>query len=235
MKADSDISIADTQIAIEFLFKDYEIIKDLYVKASELIQSIFNFYLTIASASIAAFLVIFQASAPQLPNLIIALGFILFLIVVGTVYQTAIASRYAEQTHYANAIEEVRSVISRKIADQEIPIIPMFAESKAYSSPRNNNIFSKITHWENRYYWLFPIGIFQLFMSLVTSISIAAIFWLPIFYFPEKQYSIASNFVMSGIIFWVSLFIQSFYAQAVAKHYVELNKLQYIAFDKTVH
>lgn len=95
-----------TEGALDFLLKEYDILKDFYTQSESAVQSLFNFYLTILSAIIGAVILVLQNNTYA--NITIVIGLLIFSIIIGIFYQSGIVDKHADQMRYAKAINEVR-------------------------------------------------------------------------------------------------------------------------------
>ncbi|MEQ8677735.1 MAG: hypothetical protein RLP44_04005 [Aggregatilineales bacterium] len=149
-----------TEKAEAFYTQEIDRFLSLYADAQGTVQSIFNFYLTFATAIIGGVFFILQS---DLDNLALAIsGLLLLAALIGSVYLSAISGRYAQSARYAYIVDELRRYI---IAHGSYPTPPAYSSLIA-----RENVPDTGTMW---YEWLFPTGTYQMFIALMNSGALA--------------------------------------------------------------
>ena len=150
------------------LMSEADRLQTLYLDARGGVQSVFNFYMTFITAITGGVLFAFQlpADANPIRTTLTLIILLFFAALVGSVYIGAISARYANAERFAKALDSVRRSILQQTGTPVPSIYDDFMQPPTYTST---------TAW---YLWLVPTGTYQLFMSLVNSVSLAVIVWL---------------------------------------------------------
>jgi hypothetical protein len=153
--------------AIDFLKDECNRLQTLYLQMQDSAQSIFNFYLTLASTIVGALIVLLQASTlDAIQTRLIIMGLLAFSTIVGTVYLSAMSGRYAHLARYSYAIDEIRKYLIQRL---KIPVPEVYREfmQSEKVTPKNS--------WRKRLgllIWLFPTGTYAMFIAIVSSLSL---------------------------------------------------------------
>ncbi|GAB4525295.1 MAG: hypothetical protein OHK0046_40980 [Anaerolineae bacterium] len=131
----------------------------LYNQAQANAQSVFNFYLTFVSAVLGALVVIFQANEALPVGLVSVV--LLFTVLVGSVYLSALSGRYAQSARYAFALDAIRRYL---IDTQGLRVPPL------YDAFLQKPLVRARTGW---LYYLVPTGTYQMFMAFINSFALA--------------------------------------------------------------
>lgn len=146
--------------SVTFLTQECDRLLSLYSEAQSNTQSVFNFYLTFLTTVVGAVVIIIQTgSGIRTPLLIMVLLF--FAALVGSVYLSAIAFRYARSKRSAEAVDEIRTYL---IHQQNLQLPEIYAYLK--EPPAQPKAV-------NRIMWLFPSGTYQMFIAFVNSAALS--------------------------------------------------------------
>lgn len=196
-----------TKQSFEFLLQEYIVLKDLYSQSELAAQGLFNFYLTIISAIIGAIILVLQTGTTSTVGIIA--GLLIFSIIIGIFYQAGIINRYADQTRYAKAIRELRVYLVNHLPDTVAPLyVVPFRVKTTHAVPQ-----SAIEIWEEKMWWLFPVGTHQLFIAFINSVCLSALLWL----LPSIAQAISPSLleisIASFLAFWCSIIAHDSYAK----------------------
>lgn len=148
--------------AVAFLTQECDRFLSLYTQAQDTIQSIFNFYLTFATAVIGGLFFVLQS---DIENRLLTVSAALFLsALIGSVYLSAISGRYAQSSRYAYIVDELRRYLI-----ETLKVTPPRAYASLLTVDNNPN------RREAWYAWLFPTGTYQMFIALLNSGALASI------------------------------------------------------------
>jgi len=149
-----------------FITQECDRLLMLYNEAQSNVQSVFNFYLTFLTTVVGGVVVIVQTGggSPVRTQLIITL-LLIFAALVGSVYLSAIAFRYARSKRYAIAVDALRIFLIR----QDNLRVPSIYSTLTAQPP-------EIRRKVNPLIWLLPSGTYQMFIALINSafLSISA-------------------------------------------------------------
>lgn len=163
--------------ALEILLKEYDALRELFSQAETSVQSIFNFYLTLASTIGGAIVVIWQVTRPDNAegvhnSLLITAGLLVFVSMIGAVYLSSITGRYAHMDRYAKGIDELRRFLIGYTGETRPAIYRDFMRQADRSHlARQDRAVRAIL-------WLSPTGTYQLFVAAVNSLSLGGAVWL---------------------------------------------------------
>jgi hypothetical protein len=220
-----------SEAALGFLYKEYDILKDLYVQAEQTAQSIFNFYLTLITTITGAIVILMQISEKNLLNStqtqVTVSGMLLFTAMVGSVYLSSITGRYAHMARYARGMDQIRRFLIREL---HVPLPPVY---RNFLKPvqRKHLALPGLLHqaW-NWLTWLFPTGTYQLFIAVFNSLSLSL--GVGMFLFAGGALDQHSTRGVSAaamiIIFGLTFVISNVYSQLTKR--VLLNRLN-VQFD----
>jgi hypothetical protein len=186
--------------SVNFLKDECDRLLSLYNEAQSNIQSVFNFYLTFLTTVTGGVVLIVQIGGGQPARtqlMVIALLF--FAAIVGSVYLSAIAFRYARAKRYAEAVDQIRAYLMQ---GQNLTLPAMYDALQTVQFERQIG----------RGMWLFPTGTYQMFIAFVNSAALGIIAVL-------IGISGAQNFGVSIfaalLIFVVTQIVYNVYAQLI--------------------
>ncbi|MFN8376068.1 MAG: hypothetical protein U0694_24735 [Anaerolineae bacterium] len=190
--------------AVDFLKDECNRLQALYSQAQDNAQNIFNFYLTFISTIVGALIVLLQVSGfNSLQSKISVAGLLFFAAVVGTVYLSAISGRYAHLTRYAYAIDELRRYLIRRL---QIPMPAIYDSFLSEDTPVKKSV-QRSDKW---YVWLVPMGTYTMFISIISSLSLAMFTWVVL----SLGDISAEYFVFAGmLVFLLTLTIYNAYSR----------------------
>src|SRR5687767_9391945 len=115
----------DDDDALEIVMKEYDALRELYSSAEASAQSMFNFYLTLLSSIVGGVVLIFQLGSDDLRSTSFTLSALLFFATaIGSVYLSAVTSRYGHMARYARAIDALRLVLLQRSKRLLPPAVP---------------------------------------------------------------------------------------------------------------
>ena len=171
----SDVSLSAA------LLKEYDGLLNLYTHTENSTNSIFNFYVTLLTTITGAIIVLIQISQPSRDNLLWTISALLVLLILfGVIAQDFLIYKDAELAYFTTAINSVKDHLFKKFPEAQSQV---FFLSSPYSHLRvivnplqsNRTLMGRI---EKRLWWMLPLGLPQLFISLMNSFALTAIFAL---------------------------------------------------------
>jgi hypothetical protein len=163
-----------SELEVEFLKSEYDVLLELYTHTEDTLYSVFNFYLTLLSAIIGAIVVLFQLDIARtlsiFPTLAILLGFVVLL---GIITQDAVVNKNADIAHYTYAMNALKTYLLRDSPDIRRRVFYQDNILTPVSPIRSST--SALERWQQRLWWMTPLGTHQLFVSLMNSLSLAVI------------------------------------------------------------
>jgi hypothetical protein len=204
----------------QILLQEYNSLVSLYTHAENTLFSIFNFYVTILTTITGAVLIIFQlnkneVSDPFLPALIL-LGFI---VMIGLITQDALIHKNADLAHYALAQNSLKSYVLGKYPEVQGHIFYLWD-----LHTRVNPLKVKPTADEkiDRYlWWMLPIGMQQLFVTLMSSFALVAIVVVITLVYGRSQRSLAEIALTLVMVLALSFVTHCAYANIKFRQYVQ--------------
>lgn len=158
----------------ELLIQEYGNLVELYMHTENSLFSIFNFYITLLTTLIGATIVLWQVLAPKQGNIHgTALALLVFIILLGLITQDALTHKNSDLVHFALAINAAKAALTEEQHDLRQH---MFFLENIHA--RVNSLSHPLTLDEqvNKYlWWMLPLGVQQLFVSMVSSLALAAI------------------------------------------------------------
>jgi hypothetical protein len=164
-----------TDAAQEFLYKEYDTLRELFSQAEQGAQNIFNFYLTLTTTVIGAVVLLAQyaASNPTVATTtqLTLSALLFFAVAVGSAYLSSLSGRYAHMARYAQAMDELRRYL---IDTLHVPTPPIYIEfMKPDKEPKG--ALPRFLKWT---LWFYPTGTYQFFVSALNSLSLSIATWL---------------------------------------------------------
>ncbi len=158
---------------VAFLTQEMDRLLGLYSQAQANIQSVFNFYLTFITAVVGGVIVVVQLSpqtaADVVGSRLTLVGLLFFAAIVGSVYLSALAGRYAHAQRFAHAVDSIRYYL---ITHLQIDVPPVYSRFVQEHRVQPAEVPMK---W---YLWLFPTGTYQMFIAIINSAALAAMTWI---------------------------------------------------------
>ena len=218
-----------SETALAFLYKEYDILKDLYIQAEQTKQSIFNFYLTLITTITGGIVILMQVTEKNALNPIqsqvTVSGMLFFATVIGSVYLSSITSRYAHIARYTYGMDQIRQFLMDRL---NVPLPPVYQNFSARARK------SRQTGWAwsaTRFFrWLFPTGTYVLFIAAYNSLSLALGVGLLLQAGGVIEHDFMRGALIVALIFGLSFLINNIYSQLIREHmFTQLN----IQFDST--
>jgi hypothetical protein len=177
----------------EVLQLEYEQLNQWARHGEEAAHRIFNFYVSLLTAVLGAFLLITQLLSGSLQTVLLVGSAVCgLLVIVGVTFLDALVCQYIRNVHYRIGIEKLRASFRRnpEIADvlSELSMVTLEADaetvyhalfprrkrSRAVRSQRT----SQLTQTAKRLVTLpFPVSTQQIFLSMITSLLLGALVW----------------------------------------------------------
>lgn len=198
----SPVSPALDDRSITLLTQECDRMLTLYNATQAGAQSVFNFYLTFVTAVVAG--LIFLGGDAGANPLTIA-GVLLFSAMVGTVYLSALAGRYAHAARYAGAVDALRHALFEQVT---AGMPPQYRDFTAFVNG------SGMAPQTSVLAWLFPHGTYTLFISVINSFAMAAMA-----YIASVDFGVPDGRALIGavVIVAVVLTIQNAYVRLVVE------------------
>ncbi len=160
---------------VEILKTEYTSLLGLYTHTENAISSIFNFYLTLLSAITGAMIVLAQINNA---NITVALpsisGLLAFSILIGIITQDSIVNKNIDLANYALGINLLKYRLLHKWPE-ELAYVFYLNNFWAKVDPLPSSKSHTSDRIHKRWWWLFPLGTHQLFISVINSMALAAL------------------------------------------------------------
>jgi hypothetical protein len=179
-KQDNSPELSEISLSAALL-KEYDGLLNLYTHTENSINSIFNFYVTLLTTLTGAIIVLMQISNLSQGNLSWTISALLVLLILfGVITQDFLIYKDAELAYFTMAINSVKESLFKNFPEAQSQI---FFLSSPYSHIRVDvsplqlrpTLLGKI---EKIFWWMWPLGMPQLFVSLMNSLALTAIFIL---------------------------------------------------------
>ena len=187
---------------LDILMREADRLQTLYLDARGAVQSVFNFYLTFASAVIGAIALLLQLGTDATLLLVIVL---FFAVLVGSVYTGALSARYATAARYAYALDEVRRAI---LQQTRTPLPDVYGHFMQVTSSDDRGV-----RW---YEWVIPTGTYQMFMAVINGASLTLLLWL---IGTAVAVPLLSLMIGMVVMFFVTLTIFNIYSRWVMQRF----------------
>lgn len=207
-------SAALDESALEFLYKEYDALRDLFTQAENSAQNIFNFYLTLVTTVVGAIVLIVQVTPADPASIarsqFTVSGLLVFATGIGAAYLSSLTGRYAHLARYAQGIDELRRHL---IGHLKVPLPPIYTRFMAAGdSPAPAAAGRRLPAW---LYWLFPTGTYQLFVAVINSLSLAAGLWLFLSAAGVAQSELVRSLAAAAVVFVLSFETYNVYSHVV--------------------
>jgi len=178
--------VVASQQLTNILLQEYTNLVSLYTHSENTLFSIFNFYVTLLTTIAGAVIVIFQLGGTDAGNpFTIVLLLLVFIVLIGIITQDALVNKNGDLAHFALALNAVKLYVFRNYPDVHASIFYMWD-----LHTRVNPLEYQITLDErlDKYlWWMLPIGMQQLFVSLMNSFALTAIVIVITFIYGQPQ------------------------------------------------
>lgn len=213
------------------LLKEYDGLLNLYTHTENSINSIFNFYVTLLTTITGAIIVLIQISRPFQENLSWTISSLLVLLILfGVITQDFLIYKDAELAYFTMAINSVKDCLFSNFPKAQSQV---FFLGSPYSHVRvdvsplqlHPTFLGKI---EKIFWWMLPLGMPQLFVSLMNSMALTAIFTLLVLSLaagtiPVMSLIIASLFVLGGAYFAQCVYANLKFMSKISSGHISMN------------
>ena len=167
--------VVDTIGPVSNIFlQEYSSLISLYTHSENTLFSIFNFYVTLLTTITGAIIVVFQLGGKNVSNLSgTILILLVFIVLIGIITQDALIHKNGDLAHFALALNTIKTYVLRNYPDAHSHIFYMW-DLHTRVNPLNYKI-SLDEKIDKYLWWMLPIGMQQLFVSLMNSFALAAI------------------------------------------------------------
>jgi hypothetical protein len=199
--------------ALDILKTEYTALLDLYAHTENAILTAFNFYLTLLSALTGATIVLVQINSS---NVIAALpslsALLVFAVLIGVITQDAIVNKNIDLSNYTLGINVLKSRLLHQWPEEMgyVFYLRNFWANVSPLLPMKMHLSSRI---HRRWWWLFPLGTHQLFISIVNSFALAALALIAVQLLSSATVPIERLSLGGIILVVVSFEIHAIYAQ----------------------
>ena len=173
-KTPQSTTVNTSEPVSNILLQEYNSLVSLYTHSENTLFSIFNFYVTLLTTITGAMIVIFQLSGQNVNNLSSTLLVLLvFIVLIGIITQDALIHKNSDLAHFALALNTIKTYMLSSFPDTHAHVFYMWD-----LHTRVNPLKYKISLDEkiDKYlWWMLPIGMHQLFVSLMNSFALAAL------------------------------------------------------------
>jgi hypothetical protein len=196
--------------AEEFLKSEYEILNQWAMHGQNTINQLFNFYVSLLTASLGALVVIIQIAEAGLSTVMILAACVAFLLViVGVVFLDALITQYSRNASYHAGIISIQ-IFYKQDPElgktlQEHPSVSIEADAEAPNS--------LIARYFPFLKYLLPVGIQQIFISLVNSLLISAMIVCIVFAVKGIAEDFLRTIVGAAISFVAAFTVQNLFAR----------------------
>ena len=210
-------SESDTPPSI--LTQEYNSLVSLYTHAENTLFSIFNFYVTLLTTITGAIIVVFQLSEKNAGNpLGTILVLLIFIVLIGIITQDALIHKNGDLAHFALAMNSIKSYLLNNYPEAQPHVFYMWD-----LHVRVNPLKYKITMDErvDKYlWWMLPIGMQQLFVSLMDSFALGSFVIILIDVYGDLQSNLFKLFIAIPLVIVVSFIAHCTYANVKFNHKV---------------
>lgn len=197
--------------SINILLKENEMLQTLFIHAENGMQSIFNFYLTLVTATVGGIAIIWQSIVSNPTQTWWAMFSIscllVFIAISGSAYMSSLAFRYAHTVRYAQGINEIRRFL---IHHSNIVIPPVY--TRLLGEPTTNKTGRIVSILS----MIIPVGTHQFFIAVVNSLAWAAAGYILLFLSDVPNYKLAR----SALLFLITFTVYNIYANFVIRRIV---------------
>jgi hypothetical protein len=156
------------------LLQEYNSLVSLYTHSENTLFSIFNFYVTLLTTITGAIIVIFQLGGKNAGNPSgVILLLLVFIVLIGIITQDALIHKNGDLAHFALALNAVKSYVLRNYPDTHAHIFYMW-DLHTRVNPLDYKI-SLDEKVDKFLWWMLPIGMPQLFVTLMNSFALASL------------------------------------------------------------
>jgi hypothetical protein len=176
------------------LIQEYNSLVSLYTHSENTLFSIFNFYVTLLTTITGASIVVFQLSEKNASNPFgTILVLLVFIVLIGIITQDALIHKNGDLAHFALAINSIKYHLLKDHPEAQPHVFYMWDLHL-----RVNPIKYKITLDESidKYlWWMLPIGMQQLFVSLMNSFALGLFVIMVVGVYGDLQSNLLKLFI----------------------------------------
>ncbi|MBI3175938.1 MAG: hypothetical protein HYZ25_19630 [Chloroflexi bacterium] len=199
------------------LIQEYNSLVSLYTHSENTLFSIFNFYVTLLTTITGAIVVVFQLSEKNADSPFgTILVLLVFIVLIGIITQDALIHKNCDLAHFALAINSIKSHLLKKHPDAQQYVFYMWD-----LHVRVNPLKYKITLDEkiDKYlWWMLPIGMQQLFVSLMNSFALGLFVIMLVAVYGDLQLNLLKLFIAIPFVIVFSFVAQCTYANVKFNH-----------------
>lgn len=169
-----EIPRLDGTLAADLLKEEYAALVSLYSHTENTLFSIFNFYQTLLSATAGAVIVLVQINSANLATALPTFGILLgFAVMIGIIAQDAIVRKNVDLTRYALSINLIKDLALQDAPEVRQRVLYMYdMHTEIIPQPIETALVDRI---HRRIWWMLPLGMQQLFVSVVNSLALGVI------------------------------------------------------------
>ena len=216
---ESMVASRESNAPPNILTQEYNSLVNLYTHAENTLFSIFNFYVTLLTTITGAIIVVFQLSEKNSSNpLGTILVLLVFIVLIGIITQDALIHKNGDLAHFALAINSIKSYLLTKHPEAQPYVFYMWD-----LHVRVNPLKYKITLDEriDKYlWWMLPIGMQQLFVSLMDSFALGLFVIILIDVYGDLLSNLIKLFIAIPLVIVVSFIAHCTYANIKFNHKV---------------
>jgi hypothetical protein len=202
MDTGSRKAIGMEENSLQILMKEYDALREMYAQAERNGQTMFNYYLTLMTATFGGVALVFQPSSGIVMQKTLSGLLFIFFAVIGSLYLSSLSTNSAHMTRYARGINEIRRLLIERFSVPVPPIYSKFISEKDIENKSNLMVLFSL---------FIPVNTFELFVATVNSIS-----WAAAIFIIYLGAGVGSQVVSRGVmIFVITYLIYSIYARLI--------------------
>jgi hypothetical protein len=162
----------DTGEAPGILLQEYNSLVSLYTHSENTLFSLFNFYVTLLTTITGAIIVAFQIGEKYASNLFFTIFILLvFVVLIGIITQDALIHKNGDLAHYALALNAIKSHLLEKHPEAHAHVFYMWnPHIRVHPLQYQESLDERL---DRHLWWMLPIGMQQLFASVMDSFALA--------------------------------------------------------------
>ena len=201
------------------LLQEYSSLVSLYTHSENTLFSIFNFFVTLLTTITGAIIVIFQLSGKNTGNPASTISILLvFIVLIGLITQDALIHKNGDLAHYALALNTIKTFALKNYQDVHSHIFYMW-DTHARVNPLNYKI-SLDEKIDKYLWWILPIGMPQLFISLMNSFALGVLILIVAFTYGRNQVILLNLIIAILLVVVFSFLAHCTYANIKFRHKV---------------
>jgi hypothetical protein len=208
---ESVVTRKESDASPSILVQEYNSLVNLYTHAENTLFSIFNFYVTLLTTITGAIVVVFQLSEKNTNNPFGAiLVLLVFIVLIGIITQDALIHKNGDLAHFALAINSIKTYLLKNHPKAKPYVFYMWD-----LHVRVNPLKYKVTLDEriDKYlWWMLPIGMQQLFVSLMNSFALGLLVIMFVAVYGNLQQNVLKLFLIIPFVIILGYVAQCTYA-----------------------